>query len=573
MKIRFDLKTCLPWILRLVLLPLALHGFGAHAAAVADATESDNRDLVMQLLAQGADPNEAQPDGNRALHWAVMHDDETLVAGLLAAGADFNAMNRAEAGPMLLAALNGNARIISLLLQAGVDPNAVLTTSGDTALMISARTGIVEAVEVLLQAGAGVNNRENWGGSTALMWAASEGHADIVRVLLDQGADTGIRTAFIPRNTNRGLAFEGLPPEFRPAGSAPVVHASGEFTALHFAAREGHRDICELLLGAGADINARTADGKDALGLAIFNGSFGVASNLIAQGANVNQADAEGFTPLFWAVDRRNPETAPNFPWIITEDPLPLVRQLLEAGADPNALINRTPQALMREGSPRIVYATALMRAAFSGDITLVRLLLDYGADPFIRSSDDETALSAAAGTGFIFGFHKERPVEERLQVIQLLVELGLDVNWHDDYGITPLMVAANYGDTRLIQFLVDVGADLGAFDLGEKNDGVFGASIEPLMPIDYAIGVGTFRPNNAIVFNEAAVQLMEKLMAERGIEHATSECTLRGFTCSVVNMDPRTATPATIEKARQFQRGYQVDELKASGLEVSQPL
>jgi len=263
-------------------------------------------------------------------------------------------------------------------------------------------------------------------------------------------------------------------------------------------------------------------------------------------------------------------ETAPNFPWTVTDDPLPLVRKLLEAGADPNHLINATPKALMREGEPRLVFATALTRAAFSGDPDLVKLLLEFGADPQIRSSDDETMLSAAAGTGFIYGFHKLRPASDRLEVIRVLVERGLDVNWHDDYGITPLMAAANLGDTAIIQYLVDQGADLGAFDLGEKNDGVFGASIEPLMPIDYAIGVGTFRPNNAIVFNEPAVNLMLKLMQDRGIAHRTSECTLRGFTCSAVNMDPRDATPADIDRAREFQTGWQVDDnAKGSGLEV----
>ena len=52
-------------------------------------------------------------------------------------------------------------------------------------------------------------------------------------------------------------------------------------------------------------------------------------------------------------------------------------------------------------------------------------------------------------------------------------------------------------------------------------------------MPIDYAIGVGTFVPNNAVIIHEDAVKLMVKLMKERGITHTTSECTLRGFTCA----------------------------------------
>ena len=105
--------------------------------------------------------------------------------------------------------------------------------------------------------------------------------------------------------------------------------------------------------------------------------------------ANVNQADTQGFTPLFWAVDRRNMETAPNFPWMVTTDPLPLIKKLLDAGANPNALVNNTPRARMRAGSPRIVFATALMRAAFSGDLELVKLLL---ATAPIRRSCPRTA-------------------------------------------------------------------------------------------------------------------------------------------------------------------------------------
>jgi uncharacterized protein len=543
------------------------------ASDIADAAMAGDFGQVDALISQGIDVNEAQVDGNTALHWAVRFDDLDMATRLMAAGANVAAVNRVSAPPMLLAAINGSAAMLELLLDHGADPNAPLSVTGDTPLMIAARTGLPEAVNVLLEANAEINAREFWGGGTALMYAVSEGHSEVVALLIEAGAEVDARTAFIPRNTGRGLQFEGLPPRARlPDEIGPQVHTSGEMTPLLISAREGRLESVQLLIESGADINARAADGKDALSLAIYNGNYAVASLLVESGADLNHADARGFTALFWAVDRRNMETAPNFPWIITEDPLPLVQQLLNAGADPNIIINETPTALMREGSPRIVFATALMRAAFSGDPDLVRLLLDYGADPFIRSSDDETALSAASGLGFIDGFHKARPLTERLEAVRILVELGLDVNWHDDYGITPLMIAANLGDVGIIQYLVDSGADLGAFDLGEKNDGVFGASIEPLMPIDYAIGVGTFRPNNAIVFNEEAVTLMSLLMEEKGIEHLTSECSLRGFTCSTVVMDPKFATPADIARARAFQQGYQVDDItKGTGLEVAE--
>jgi len=81
-------------------------------------------------------------------------------------------------------------------------------------------------------------------------------------------------------------------------------------------------------------------------------------------------------------------------------------------------------------------------------------------------------------------------------------------------------------------------------------------------MPVDYAIGVGTFVPNNAIILHEEAAALMARLMKEKGIKHTTSECTLRGFTCSQVKVDPKVATPAEIARMRAMAIGHQMDRL-----------
>ena len=152
-----------------------------------------------------------------------------------------------------------------------------------------------------------------------------------------------------------------------------------------FAAREGDVESARLLVAAGADVNAMAGDGKDALGLAIFNGNYELASLLVD-----SQADGQpGRHPGLHAavLGCRSPQHgngARTFPWMVTADPLPLIKKLLDAGANPNALVNNTPRARMRAGSPRIVFATALMRAAFSGDLELVKLLLAHGADPTI---------------------------------------------------------------------------------------------------------------------------------------------------------------------------------------------
>jgi ankyrin repeat protein len=578
-----------------VVIFLAATGLGAADSDVADAVMRGNgAEAVRSLLQQKADAtlqqgvgeadvpfermrefldyvNAPQVDGATALHWSVRHDDLETTQLLLNAGANVSAANVEGATPMLLAAINGNAVIIGSLLESGADPNAGLSVHGDTALMLASRTGRTDAIRTLLDGGADVNILETWGGTTALMWAVEANHLDTVAMILEQGADVNARSYYIPSATARG--YEGATPQPPNRNQEPTEYANGWLTPMMFAAREGHMEMARDLVSAGADLDIVSADGKNALALAIFNGQYEMASYLIDNGVDVNQADAQRFTPLFWAVDRRNMELATNgLPWTVTADPLPLIEKLLEAGADPNAVVNNTPRARNRGASPRIVFASTLMRAAFTGDLETSRLLLSYGADPHAKSSDKESMLEAATGLALIPGYQMERPKEERLELVKLMVELGEDVNWADAYGITPLMTAANLGHTEIVEYLVEQGADLGAYDLGKRLDGAFMSSIEPLMPVDYAIGVGTFLPNNSVVNHPETEELMLRLMAERGIAHTTSECTLRGFTCSTANVDPKTATPAEIVVMRRVQLGKDVDGL-ATGLDADEEL
>ena len=296
---------------------------------VADAAMQRNKAAVRALLQQNADVNAPQIDGTTALHWAVETDDLELTDLLIRAGAHVSAANKAGATPLLLATINGNATLIERLITAGADPKAPLTKSADTALMMASRTGKIDAVKVLLDHGAQVNAKETWGGTTALMWAVSERHPDVAKLLVENGADVNAKSYFVPSASGRG--FEGTTPLAAKPNQGIQEFASGLLTPPMFAAREDDIDSARLLIKAGADVNAIGGDGKDALGLALFNGSYDVASLLIDNHANVNQADAQRFTPLFWAVDRRNMETAPNFPWMVTTDPLPLIKSLLDA--------------------------------------------------------------------------------------------------------------------------------------------------------------------------------------------------------------------------------------------------
>ena len=341
--------------------------------------------------------------------------------------------------------------MIDKLLKAGADPNAPLTQFGDTALMMAARTGKTDAI------GAARSRRQRQRqGNVGRHDGADVGG---VRAARRRGQAAPRRTA--PTSTrDRTSSRPPTAAASRPHAVADANRPEGRGVRQRLAdAADVGRARRRRRVGARSSWRGRRRQRRgrrrqDALALAIFNGNYEVASFLVDSKADVNKADTQRFTPLFWAVDRRNMETAPNFPWMVTADPLPLIKKLLDAGANPNALVNNTPRARMRAGSPRIVFATALMRAAFSADLELVKLLLDHGADPKIISSDGETMLSAAAGLGSSRATPQGKSPAERLQVVKLFVELGNDVNQADDYGITPLMVAGNMGDTAIIQYL-----------------------------------------------------------------------------------------------------------------------
>jgi hypothetical protein len=79
-------------------------------------------------------------------------------------------------------------------------------------------------------------------------------------------------------------------------------------------------------------------------------------------------------------------------------------------------------------------------------------------------------------------------------------------------------------------------------------------------MPIHYAIGAGTFVPNNAVIMHGDVVKLMADAMKQRGIKHTTPECTLRGFTCALGECRSKVGNPAEIAKIRKIQTDYLVD-------------
>lgn len=429
---------------------------------LADAAMKGDQTLVQSLLAEKADVNAAQGDGNTALHWAAYRDDMQLGQLLITAKANVMAKTRiGEMTPLHLAATNGNAEFVQVLLKAGANPN-VANGNGTTPLMLAAAAGRVEAIKTLIDAGAEVNATDATNGQTAVMFAAAMNRAAAIKLLSERGANLKLVTKVAevkPNNSDRQARAEE-----RTRNVATV----GGNTALHFAARDGNLAAIEALLAAGADVNQVSAtDAMSPLVQAIINGRYDVAMYLLKHGADPNIVTKKaGLAPLWAAIDSRFAPRAwypsPNVEQEKTSH-LDLVQELIARGANINHRLVAKPwfRTFGDSNGPDPVGSTAFWRAAYANDLPALKLLLAAGANPTIASKLGTTPLFVACGLQQDFQGGNFVP-EARLDVVRFLVEdVGADVNAQDVRGYTPLHGAAYLGRNDIIMYLVAHGADV----------------------------------------------------------------------------------------------------------------
>jgi hypothetical protein len=162
--------------------------------------------------------------------------------------------------------------------------------------------------------------------------------------------------------------------------------------------------------------------------------------------------------------------------------------------------------------------ATPFLRAAQSGDVELMKLLLAHGADPNIATAHKVTPLMVASGIGWVEGVTYEWSPAESVEAVKMLLDLGNDPNAISDEGRTALHGAAHKGRNAVVQMLVDHGAKLDQHDFGSRDTGNGDMLGHTWIALNYAEGLVRVGVQSAIPHPETAA-LIRKLMADRGLD------------------------------------------------------
>jgi ankyrin repeat protein len=251
------------------------------------AAEGGFKDLVVLLLAQGADVNAEGGDlmqGNgdfTALHHAK---DKDVAEVLLAHGATVNAKTVLGITPLHTAAAAGRVGVVEYLLAHGANVNASHDDDGSTPLHWAAGNGHSDVAEVLLAHGANVNAEDLFHDRETPLASAvrTKGHKDLVEVLLAHGAAVDPKTS---------------PYQLIASPGGVVGYVGGE-TPLDSAVDNGDKDVVQLLLNKGANVNHQSFDGTRPLHRAAHSGDKDLVELLLAHGAEVNGRGRDNLTPL-----------------------------------------------------------------------------------------------------------------------------------------------------------------------------------------------------------------------------------------------------------------------------------
>jgi ankyrin repeat protein len=385
-----------------------------------------------------------------ALHVAASRGDLEQLRRLIEEGLDVGALDSNCETPLQLATWNGRCSAVRALLQAGAKIEYLGGRYG-TAMDIAARLGDTDMVRIFIDKGVEVAKHPS-----SLAVAAQYKQHEVVKLLLDHQADPNSKdehsgyTALHSAAQNGDMSLVKLLVNMGAAVNLP--EARFQQTSLHLAAEGGHATVVEYLINMNADVNARGSPvAGSVLHAACRGGNLAIVQNLVLQGADVSYSDGYNGVPLQAAA---------------ASGRLEVVRLLLGSGIDINERSGNesTPLlAALKEKHYAVAKALlihsrvdsqsfedALYYAAQHGRDDLVALLLQQNPRPILKMTNLGTALHAAC-----IGYVDDR-IEDQVHDPKTGDLLSETRRRH---------FVASDGHTRVVQMLLDHGADIEAVD------------------------------------------------------------------------------------------------------------
>ncbi len=487
------------------------------------AARSGDTEIAGILLDAGADPGAFTATGVTAMHFAADADAGGVVEALVERGANVDARDGfSERTPLMFAAVRGADAAVQALLDAGADPSLETAIKDYEAISTNLRADQRRRARMKAAAEEPEEEEQDAAARAAARGqtpppqgppppaAAAQAQRQAAQAAARQNPQAqGAQGAATNRSGAQSRPAEPpAEPPVRALSSTQQIGKQGGFTALHYAAREGHRSTAGLLLDGGTDLNHPTGgDESPPMLVAVINGHYDLARDLLERGADPNLTSDDGAAPLFatlnieWSLRTWYPQPAA-FRQQETSY-LEFMRLLLEAGADPN---QRTSThiwyAAYNAGRMGVDFtgATPFWRAAYAADVDAMRLLVEYGADPNMSTlklpgrnrfafpgaqAEQEERLDpsglppvptggpavhplhAASGVGFgtsrVAQQHRSVPDGWLPAVRYLIEELGVDPNLRDHDGFNAIHHSAARGDNATILYLYSKGTDVGA--------------------------------------------------------------------------------------------------------------
>ena len=376
---------------------------------------------TLELIAGGADVNEAGADGWTPLHLAAKYGRIEVCRELIAGGADLNAVHGEGEAPLVAAVRRENEDVARLFVEAGADPDA--KDKEDMAVLHKAvRTDQAGIVQLLLSHGADTEIRNEYN-KTPLHYAAAYNRPHLARMLLDHGADVQAEYDYKRTVLWRAVRYNNtaVMPLLLEAGARLDHRDKWDMQPLHCAAMDDAVDAGRLLLEAGANVNAVGGAGDKIRGTALDwaarNADMAFVRLLMQHGADPMIPGAHGRLPLHRACEEGRTDMAVF---------------LIEKGVDINVTDDNG--------------WTPLAYAARAGQVHVAETLVAKGAALDCTDQEGNTLLHHAA-------LSKEGPMA------CWLLERGLDVNATNHAGETPILLAVEANHPDVVEALLKAGA------------------------------------------------------------------------------------------------------------------